>query len=96
VNTFYRVRAPFLVTRYLRTLRPSGQWLGASQVMGPATVAAKVKTGDEVHVLVGGSFVVRKNGEAFAIDHDDLRFGLLEKLERQANYPAGGSYRPRA
>lgn len=60
-NRYYRVDRAASVNIVVGS-KPSNRWYGAAQVLDPVIRTVKAKRGDEVHALVGGTFLVTKAG----------------------------------
>lgn len=62
-NTYYRVTEPFEV--YVKVgVADSNTFIGRSQMLGNVYERRRLKAGDEVHAIAGGTFVVI-DGEAW-------------------------------
>jgi len=63
-NTYWEVLMPFFV--YVQTGRkPSNAYYGASQIYQGVYEKIELEEGDQIHALVGGTFVVKKNGRVY-------------------------------
>lgn len=66
-NHYYRVTNPFTVWAMTGKHLPTGAWYGASQIHIAETQVLRLTAGDQVHALVGGTFVITKSGEVFEV-----------------------------
>lgn len=60
-NAFYRVEEPLLVLKH-RGSCTTNEYVGASMLLRLVKEAVLAKRGDEIHALVGGCFLVTKEG----------------------------------
>jgi hypothetical protein len=65
-NRYFRVRRQFPLEAKVGA-RPSNVWIGASQVLQTTYATVTAKRGEEVHQLVGGTFLVRRSGEVLEV-----------------------------
>jgi hypothetical protein len=57
-NTYWTIDEPGELDVLTGAHRPTGTWYGAAQVSEPVTETVLVAPGDELHVLVGGTFLI--------------------------------------
>lgn len=60
-NRYFRVRSQFPLEAKVGT-RPANVWIGAARALETTYSTVIARRGDEVHELVGGTFLVRKLG----------------------------------
>ena len=79
-NHFYRVRKGFPVY-VLIGHRKSNCSYGSSMLYGAVYQRTQLKPGDQLHALVGGDFLVKKDGRAYPV-----RLRLSEKSPFEKSY----------
>ena len=60
MNKFFKVEKPFRVFRHFGT-SASNSYVGASQIFNTVMEGVNTRPGDEIHALVGGTFLLRGN-----------------------------------
>lgn len=58
MNKFFAVEKPFRIWRHVGT-SPSNTWIGSSRSINTVMEARNSEPGDQIHALVGGTFLVR-------------------------------------
>jgi hypothetical protein len=61
MNSYFEVAQPFRIFRHIG-VSASNSYVGASRLFATVMEAINARPGDEIHTLVGGTFLIRDGG----------------------------------